>query len=233
MPPVLLCRTCGRGWFAVPPCYPNTVGMTGIPKGAANRYVRIDPPTSSPDYVSDFCRAIGVAALSQPVTGRDFSIYRAAIRSSVRHKGQQTVRFGAARALTLGSLLGLAGCAGSGQWFSAPPADTSATEAHLPPPPAPAPHPVVRKVEPPPPIVIDGLTADAARDLLGAPTTQVAAGPGETWTYKSGPCAVALYLFPDVASGGLRVLDHQVDGAGPRDADQQACMRRVQHDHAH
>lgn len=92
---------------------------------------------------------------------------------------------------------------------------------------------MVRKLDPRQPIVIDGLTADAAHELLGAPTTQVATGPGETWTYKSGPCAVALYLFPDVASGGLRVLDYQVDGAGPRDADQQACMRRVQHDHAH
>ena len=144
------------------------------------------------------------------------------------------MRFAAARALALGGLFALAGCAEIGQWFDAPPADTSATEEHLPLPPPPAPpRPVMHKVEPPQPIVIDGLTATAARDLLGAPTMQVAAGPGETWTYKSGPCAIALYLFPDVASGGLRVLDHQVDGAGPRDADQQACMRRVQHDHAH
>lgn len=214
---------------------PEHRGHDLCPKEApSNRYVRIDPAARSPDYVSGFCWAIGVAALSQPVTGEDFSIYKDATRSSVRYKGQQIVRFGAARALALGSLLGLAGCAEIGQWFSTPPADTPATEEHLPLPPPPAPpRPAMPKVEPLAPIVIDGLTADAARDLLGAPTSQVAAGPGETWTYKSGPCAVALYLFPDVASGGLRVLDHQIDGAGPRDADQQTCIRRVQHDHAH
>jgi hypothetical protein len=128
--------------------------------------------------------------------------------------------------------LGLTGCTAIGQWFSPPPADKPATEEHLPLPPPPAPpRPVVHKVDAPPPIVIDGLSASAARDLLGAPATQVAAGPGETWTYKSGRCAVVLYLFPDVASGGMRVLDHQVDGVGSGEADQQACMRRVQHDH--
>jgi hypothetical protein len=196
--------------------------------------------------VRSCCRAIGVAALSQPVTREDFSIYRGAIRSTVRHMGQQpvgqqavgqqAVRFGAAHALAryglLPGLLGLAGCTAMGQWFSTPPAATPAAQPPLPLPPPPAPpRAAVHKVDPPPPIVIDGLSANAARDLLGAPATQAAAGPGETWTYRSGRCAVALYLFPDVASGGLRVLDHQVDGVGSAEADQQACMRRVQHDH--
>lgn len=151
----------------------------------------------------------------------------------VRQMGQRAVRFGSAHAVALAGLLGLAGCTAVGSWFSAPKPDTKATEEHLPLPPPPAPPiKLARKVDPPPAIVIDGLSATAARDLLGAPATQVAAGPGETWTYKSGRCAIALYLFPDVANGGLRVLDHQVDGVGAAEADQQACMRRVQHDHA-
>jgi hypothetical protein len=82
-----------------------------------------------------------------------------------------------------------------------------------------------------PPVVVDGLSADAVRSLLGPPVAQAAAGPGETWTYRSGSCEVLLFLFPDVSSGGLRVLDHQVNGAGSRDTDQQACFQRVRHDH--
>lgn len=116
--------------------------------------------------------------------------------------------------------------------FGAPAAQDSASEPPLPLPPPPAPRPVSRTPAPITPIVIDGLSAPAVRALLGTPVTQSATGPGETWTYRSGRCELAVFLFPDVESGGLRVLDHEVTGVGAREVDQQNCMRQVQRDHA-
>jgi len=79
--------------------------------------------------------------------------------------------------------------------------------------------------------VIDGLAADKVRVVLGMPLSDVAVGPGETWIYRAGRCELSLYLFPDVASGGMRVLDHQITGTGPREEDRQACLRQLQHGH--
>ncbi len=81
------------------------------------------------------------------------------------------------------------------------------------------------------PVAVDGLSGSAVRTLLGPPVTQVAVGPGQTWTYRSGACEVELFLFPSVADGDLRVLDHQVNAAGSPGENQQACFRRISHDH--
>lgn len=85
---------------------------------------------------------------------------------------------------------------------------------------------------PGPPISVDGLSAGAVRDLLGTPASRTTAAPGETWTYRDGGCELRLFLFPDVASGGLRVLDHRIADAAPAAADPQACLRRLHDDHA-
>lgn len=76
-------------------------------------------------------------------------------------------------------------------------------------------------------MVVDGLSAKAARSLLGQPATRGGPAPGETWTYRSGSCEVHLYLFPNVDHGGMQVLDHRVSGAGTGEGAQQACLRRV------
>ena len=63
-----------------------------------------------------------------------------------------------------------------------------------------------------------------------SPHRAPAPAPGETWTYRSGPCELELFLFPDVTQGGLHVLDYRVNGAGPRDDGEQACLRRLRND---
>jgi hypothetical protein len=79
----------------------------------------------------------------------------------------------------------------------------------------------------PTPVVVDGLSAKAARSLLGQPTSRGGPAPGETWTYHSGSCEVHLYLFPNVDHGGMQVLDHRVSGSGAGENSQQACLRRL------
>ena len=149
----------------------------------------------------------------------------------------QTVQSDSARAVLLASLLLLAGCDAIGNLFHGPakPEETTkSTDEQLPLPPPPAPRPPnlsTSAAAGQPPVVLEGLSGDSVRTLLGPPLTQVAVGPGETWTYRSGACEVQLFLFPDVADGGLHVLDHHVNGAGSRAADQQACLQRVHHDH--
>jgi hypothetical protein len=73
------------------------------------------------------------------------------------------------------------------------------------------------------PVVVDGLSAKAARALLGQPAAHGGPAPGETWTYRSGSCEVELFLFPNVTHGEMQVLDHRVSGAGT----EQACLRRL------
>jgi hypothetical protein len=89
--------------------------------------------------------------------------------------------------------------------------------------------PPARSPETPPstPVVVDGLSAKAARSLLGQPAARGGPAPGETWTYRSGTCEVHLYLFPNVDHGGMQVLDHRVSGAGAGENAQQACLRRL------
>jgi hypothetical protein len=108
------------------------------------------------------------------------------------------------------------------------------TTSHRPPEGEPA--PVVAEALPverePMPVVIDGLSGTAARALLGQPATRAGHAPGETWMYRSGSCEVDLFLFPDLNSGGLRVLDHRVSGAGSQQDGQQECLRRLRDGHS-
>lgn len=78
-----------------------------------------------------------------------------------------------------------------------------------------------------PPLQVNGLHGQAVSALLGQPTARSAQAPGETWTYRSGSCEVNLYLFPDVAKGGMHVLDHRVSGTGGSADAEQACLRRL------
>jgi hypothetical protein len=77
------------------------------------------------------------------------------------------------------------------------------------------------------PVVVDGLSATAVKSLLGQPAKRGGQAPGETWTYRSGPCEVELFLFPNVSGGGMQVLDHRVNGAGADETGKQACLRRL------
>jgi hypothetical protein len=80
-------------------------------------------------------------------------------------------------------------------------------------------------------ITVDGLSDSAVRALLGDPAARTPAAPGETWIYRAGSCELRLFLFPDVAKGGLHVLDHRVSDPAPAGADPQACLRRLHDDH--
>jgi hypothetical protein len=77
------------------------------------------------------------------------------------------------------------------------------------------------------PIHITGMQDKDVRALLGEPSIQTGPSPGETWTYRSSGCEVELYLFPDVAKGGLHVLDYRVNGPGTSVEQQQACLRGI------
>jgi hypothetical protein len=116
-----------------------------------------------------------------------------------------------------------------------PPESVSAKPAPIAPEPVPAPPAMqserTTKTEPPAapestPVVVNGLSGNAVRALLGQPAIRAEPAPGETWTYRSGKCEVDLFLFPDVTHGGLHVLDYRVNGAGSGQ-DVQACLRRL------
>jgi hypothetical protein len=79
----------------------------------------------------------------------------------------------------------------------------------------------------PSPVRVTGLPGKDVRTLLGEPSIQTGPSPGETWTYRSAGCEVELFLFPDVAKGGLHVLDYRVNGPGTPADQQQACLRRM------
>jgi hypothetical protein len=79
-------------------------------------------------------------------------------------------------------------------------------------------------------VVVNGLSSNAVIALLGQPASRAGSAPGETWTYRSGPCELELFLFPDLTQGGLHVLDYRVNGADPRDDGEQACLRRLRSD---
>jgi hypothetical protein len=203
-------------------------------------------------YAIKYRGSTHVAALSHRVTAWDLLAYPVVIQRGIgradtspsgrigcgaKKQVAPTVQSDSARAFLLASLLLLAGCDAIGPWFhgpAAPEEPATSTDEHLPlpPPPAPrAPSLSANAAASQPPVVVDGLSGDAVRTLLGPPLTQVAVGPGETWTYRSGACEVQLFLFPDVSNGGLHVLDHHANGAGSRAADQQTCLRRMHHDH--
>lgn len=172
--------------------------------------------------------------------------------------GHWTVVAGATRLALLAGPLVLAGCSSVDRAYhaiadpvqtafvdirhdisaraSAPPAAHHESRTATQPPPAPAltpertPETTPVPTPVPTPVVVDGLSAKAVRTLLGQPAAKDGPAPGETWTYRSGPCEVHLFLFPDVTHGGMQVLDHRVSGAGSGTDDQQACLRQVRSD---
>jgi hypothetical protein len=77
------------------------------------------------------------------------------------------------------------------------------------------------------PVVVNGLSGDAVRAMLGQPAARAGPAPGETWTYHSGSCEVEVFLFPDVTHGGMQALDYRVSGAGPGEDSRQACLKRL------
>jgi len=77
------------------------------------------------------------------------------------------------------------------------------------------------------PVVVNGLSGDAVRAMLGQPAARAGPAPGETWTYHSGSCEVEVFLFPDVTHGGMQVLDYRVSGAGSGEDSRQACLKRL------
>jgi len=169
----------------------------------------------------------GVAFVIQPLTG---------------DAGQKAVLAGVTRVVVLAGTLVLVGCSSVDKAFHAvtDPLQTTfagprrTTTARASPAPAPPAWDSERTTETKPPaapeptpVVVNGLSGNAVRALLGQPVTRAGPAPGETWTYRSGSCEVDLFLFPDVTHGGLHVLDYRVSGAGSGQDVQQACLRQL------
>jgi hypothetical protein len=148
------------------------------------------------------------------------------------------------RAVVVIGMLAVAGCASIDRAYytvtdaveSAFTTPRRAAPARVPRPPAPPPSPrapaSTAETTPPTlpeaqPVVVDGLSGNAVRAMLGQPAARTGPAPGETWTYRSGSCAVDLFLFPNVTHGGLQVLDYRVNGAGSGEDAKQACLRRL------
>lgn len=180
--------------------------------------------------------ATRVLALSQPVTGWDLSGQPVVIQPRTADAGQWAVLAGVTRAVVLAATVVLAGCASLTEAFDALTGKRqtpTASEAPLPEPPVPP--RIIPKARPhivpePAPVVVAGLSGNAVLALLGQPASRAGTAPGETWTYRSGPCELELFLFPDVTQGGLHVLDYRVSGAGPREDSEQVCLRRMRSD---
>ena len=69
---------------------------------------------------------------------------------------------------------------------------------------------------------LPGVPAGQVETVLGSPESRVASGAGERWRYRGPGCTLDLFLFPDVGSGGLVVLDRRAGGAS-----EQECLRRM------
>lgn len=153
-------------------------------------------------------------------------------RQGVTGGGQQWRRF----VVRVMMVAGLAGCGVFDDPVAPPPRLPSPLQPAARPRPArppvalirPAPRPAVPVVEPPaaaapqvlPPLA--GATAEQLEAWLGVPADRTSSGAGERWTYRSADCALDLFLFPDVASGGLTVLERRATGGSEQD-----CLRRV------
>jgi len=87
----------------------------------------------------------------------------------------------------------------------------------------PPPRPAVRTppAEPVDPKQLDGLDADAVRNLLGWPDRVREASPATVWTYASSACLLEVYFYMDLGSQKLRVLAHDISAIG-RPNDQRA-----------
>ena len=147
------------------------------------------------------------------------------------------------RAAVVAGILAIAGCASIDRAYYTvtDTVETAFTPRHAPPtrvPRPPAPPTIPRgsastaeaksaTLPEPEPVVVSGLSGNAIRAMLGQPSARTGPAPGETWTYRSGSCAVELFLFPNVTHGGLQVLDYRVSGAGSGEDSKQACLRRL------
>jgi hypothetical protein len=59
------------------------------------------------------------------------------------------------------------------------------------------------------PATLVGLSQGDVRGLLGEPAASGAAGPGQTWTYRSAECSLTVAFFYDVTRGAFFALsDH-------------------------
>jgi hypothetical protein len=67
-----------------------------------------------------------------------------------------------------------------------------------------------------------GASGARVEQVLGAPGSRTASGAGERWDWRGEGCTLSLFLFPDVASGALSVLDMRAVGAPAEE-----CARRV------
>lgn len=99
-----------------------------------------------------------------------------------------------------------------------PPAQPSAEQ----PPPDAAPADPPRAAEPMPLPSLARMPAAQVEQSLGAPAARAASGAGERWSYRGPGCTLDLFLFPDMGSGGLVVLDRRAGGAS-----EQECLRRM------
>jgi hypothetical protein len=145
-----------------------------------------------------------------------------------------------AAAMWIAVLALLAGCGPGGPFAPAPPpARPQVQRPAARPAPRPAPRPVppqplppqpeLPAIEPPPvaaPAIplpdLARMPAAQVEAVLGAPAARVATGAGERWSYRGPGCTLDLFLFPDMAGGGLVVLDRRAGGAG-----EQECLRRM------
>jgi hypothetical protein len=186
--------------------------------------------------------AIRVPALSQPVTRQDLSGRPVVIQPAAEDARQSAVLARLTRAVVVAEILAMAGCASVDRaYYTVTDAVEAAFTSHhhtasvrTPRPPAPPPlsgsAASTAETKPatlPEPVVVNGLSGNAVRAMLGQPSARAGPAPGETWTYRSGSCAVELFLFPNVAHGGLQVLDSRVSGAGSGEDSRQACLRRL------
>ena len=180
-----------------------------------------------------------VTGFSQAVTAwglRDVAAWpqcRGLEEAAMKHPGMHGVEAGTRRFALVAALAGiLSGCAALTSVFAPPPPPkpAPARPATRPAPARPVPvAPVVpaRQPEPPavpadPPIELSGVSASRLEALLGMPADRSPSGTGERWTYRGGGCALDLFLFPDVASGELSVLDRRASGGAEQD-----CLRRL------
>jgi hypothetical protein len=67
-----------------------------------------------------------------------------------------------------------------------------------------------------------GASGARVEEVLGAPGSRLGSGAGERWDWRGEGCTLSLFLFPDVASGALSVLDMRAVGAPVEE-----CARRV------
>ena len=134
----------------------------------------------------------------------------------------------------------LAGCGPGGPFGPpSPPARPPSVQRQAPrpaprpaPPRPPAPQPELPATEAPPqtpapparpPVPsLARMPAAQVEEVLGTPAARTASGAGERWSYRGPGCTLDLFLFPDIAGGGLVVLDRRAGGAS-----EQECLRRM------